>query len=149
MPVKIFFSTKGVALYLVALNFLTSGLDNVHILGYRSDSQSIIASSDVLVVPSKENESFGLTIIEAMALSTPVIATKVGGMKEVITDNSDGILVDYGDVVKMKNSIISVIEDNKYRISLIKSANLSFSSKYLAERMALNYKNLICKDSKL
>lgn len=127
---------------------LSSELENVHLLGFRNDGQSIIASSDLLIVPSKENESFGLTIIEAMALNTAVIATNVGGMTEVINHGFDGLLSDYGDVTQLKNSILSILEDDEYRNKLTANAKESFNSKYRANVMALNYKNIICKESK-
>lgn len=125
------------------IKHLSSGLDNIFLLGYRTDSVNIIATSDLLVVPSKENESFGLTIIEAMGLNTAVIATNVGGMKEVIEHGVDGLLVDYGDVEQLKLHIINIMEDDVFRTKLIKNANQSFNCKYSADVMSRNYRKLL------
>jgi len=60
--------------------------------GYRTDAPSLLSLMDILVQPSLE-EGFGLTIIEAMLFSKPVIATNVGGIPEIVEDGVSGILV--------------------------------------------------------
>nr|WP_238481461.1 glycosyltransferase family 4 protein [Motilimonas sp. E26] len=121
---------------------LASGVENITLLGFRKDAQSIIATSDLLVVPSKENESFGLTIIEAMSLGTAVIATRVGGMVEVIEHEIDGILVNYGDVNSLCTYITNILEDKSYNQLLIDAARDSFKKKYSSTIMAQNYDKL-------
>jgi glycosyltransferase involved in cell wall biosynthesis len=64
----------------------------VQFLGQREDVPQILRAIDLLLVPSWE-EPFGRTVIEAMAMETPVIATDVGGPSEVITDGVDGLLL--------------------------------------------------------
>ncbi|ELV8729233.1 glycosyltransferase, partial [Vibrio fluvialis] len=81
------------------------------------------------------------TIIEAMALNVPVIATRTGGMQEVITEQWDGLLVDYGDVCQLKESIICLMEDVELREKIKANAVNSFKNKYGANIMALAYKN--------
>ncbi|WP_406611054.1 glycosyltransferase family 4 protein [Agarivorans sp. JK6] len=125
------------------LRELSSGIENIFFLGFRDDSHSIIQACDLLVVPSKENESFGLTIIEAMSLDTPVIATRVGGMKEVIEHEKDGLLVSYGNVDELVDSISKILENESYRKLLTNNAYISFQRKYTASVMAQNYKNII------
>jgi glycosyltransferase involved in cell wall biosynthesis len=67
--------------------------DAVHFLGERTDVERILASMDILLVPSTE-EPFGRTIIEAMAMGVPVIATNAGGPDELIRPLVDGITLD-------------------------------------------------------
>lgn len=81
--------------YLAELEALVAerGLgDAVHFLGERDDAASVMAATDVLLVPSWE-EPFGRTIIEAMALGIPVVATNIGGPREIIEDGVDGLLL--------------------------------------------------------
>ena len=67
---------------------------NIHFLGYQNKEKtiSLIRGSDVLIQPSL-NEGISSTIIEAMVCKVPVIATNVGGNKELINDQT-GLLVD-------------------------------------------------------
>ena len=69
------------------------GLDDaVHFLGERDDIFRVLAGIDVLLVPSTE-EPFGRTVIEAMAMGVPVIATDAGGPAEIIRDGVDGLVL--------------------------------------------------------
>ncbi|MCI0627044.1 MAG: glycosyltransferase family 4 protein [Acidobacteria bacterium] len=64
-----------------------------------------------LLVSSSYLETFGRTLIEAMALSKPVVATAVGGIPEVVTDGETGFLVPSGDVATMAERISRLVED--------------------------------------
>lgn len=128
---------------------LTKGSNNIHLVGYVETPNLMIAKSDVLVVPSESNESFGLTIVEAMQLKVPVVATSTGGMKEVIKHNVDGILVEFGNVGKLQDSIISLIEDLEFKNRIVDSAYNSFNCKYRSDVMANKYKNIIGDENKL
>jgi glycosyltransferase involved in cell wall biosynthesis len=125
------------------IEWLAEGISNIKLLGYRKDSAELIKSADLLIAPSKESESFGLTLIEAMALGTPVIATSTGGMKEVINHGVDGFLVDYGDSESLKSTIINIVGDRKLYNSIRKTAKQSFIQKYDAKIMSLNYLNIL------
>jgi glycosyltransferase involved in cell wall biosynthesis len=71
----------------------SSGLeDRVHWLGEREDIPEIIGALDVLLLPSWE-EPFGRAVVEAMAMAVPVVATSVGGPREIIDDGREGRLV--------------------------------------------------------
>jgi len=66
--------------------------DTVQFLGEREDVPQVMRALDIVLVPSWE-EPFGRTVIEAMAMETPVVATEVGGPSEVITNGVDGVLL--------------------------------------------------------
>lgn len=66
--------------------------DSVRFLGHRGDVPEILRALDLLLVPSWE-EPFGRTVIEAMAMEVPVLATSVGGPAEVIAHGEDGLLL--------------------------------------------------------
>ncbi|MDC0660383.1 glycosyltransferase family 4 protein [Leisingera sp. SS27] len=68
----------------------------VHLMGFRSDIAACMAGLDALLVTAL-SEPFGRTLIEAMFLGTPVIATRHGGNPEAITDGGTGFLVDPQD----------------------------------------------------
>ncbi|HEB10596.1 MAG TPA: N-acetyl-alpha-D-glucosaminyl L-malate synthase BshA, partial [Spirochaetales bacterium] len=70
---------------------------NVKFLGIRTDLGRILTCCDLFLLPSKE-ESFGLAALEAMACGVPVIASRSGGLPEVIDDGVSGCLIDVGDI---------------------------------------------------
>ncbi len=71
--------------------------ESVRIVGEVPDATPYIADADVLVLPSDEPEPFGLVIIEAFALSRPVVASRAGGPLEIVDDGTTGWLYDIGD----------------------------------------------------
>ena len=70
----------------------------------------------VLVLPSlTESESFGMTLIEAMACGTPVIGSRVGGIPFVVTHDQDGLLVSPGDAVDLAEAVTRIFRDHSLR----------------------------------
>ena len=70
--------------------------------------------ADVFLLPS-ELESFGLAALEAQACEVPVIATRIGGIPEVVNDGESGFLSDVGDVEKMTKDTLRLLKDEKLR----------------------------------
>lgn len=64
--------------------------------------------ADVVINPSL-SEAFGMSLVEAMATQTPVVATKIGGMPEIVDDGKTGLLTDPGDTSALANAIIKII----------------------------------------
>jgi Glycosyltransferase len=102
-------------------------------MGQRSDIAEILRESDVCVISSK-SESFSLSLVEAMASGLPVIATAVGGMKDIV--NGNGYLVSNNDEEAFANAMIDLaIDENKRRgmgeksVELAKQYNTSFIAK--------------------
>jgi glycosyltransferase involved in cell wall biosynthesis len=78
---------------------LVAGLgigDHVRFLGFRNDLPDLMVAGDLFVLPSVA-ESFGLVLAEALYLGTPVVASRVGGIPEIVDDGIDGCLVPPGD----------------------------------------------------
>ena len=79
--------------------------------GRRDDIPAVTAAFDVAVLPSYR-EAQGLTILEAMALSRPVVASSVGGIPEMIEDGVTGLLVPPHDPVALAGAIVRVLRDH-------------------------------------
>ena len=77
----------------------------VSFLDWRDDVASLMSASDLFVLPSTR-ESFGLVILEALALRVPVIATRVGGVPEIIRTGETGILVEPRDPAALAEAMI-------------------------------------------
>jgi len=106
---------------------------------------SIVKSSTVVVVPSLI-EGHSASIIEAMAAEKPVIATKVGGITEVIKDGETGILVDPENPDQIANAVIKVLRDRGLAKSLSEKAAKKaeeYDIKRLAEGELNIYMNII------
>jgi len=74
----------------------------------------LYADCDILALPSK-TEGWGLSLMEAMACGKPVVATRVGGVPELLTDGAEGILVKAGDVVGLAEAITRLLKDPELR----------------------------------
>jgi glycosyltransferase involved in cell wall biosynthesis len=88
--------------------------DTVILPGSRRDIPEILALSDVFVLPSLW-EGVPIALLEAMAAGLPVIATKVGGVPEVVVDGVTGILVPPADPDALAQAIIRVSSDAELR----------------------------------
>jgi len=71
--------------------------------------------SDVFVLPSLHAESFGMVLLEAMASEVPVIASRTGGVPEVVTDRKEGVLVKPGDEDELSAALVRALEDEGER----------------------------------
>jgi glycosyltransferase involved in cell wall biosynthesis len=95
--------------------------DRFRFLGFRADVRPAVADLDVLVLPSLQ-EPFGRSIIEAMALGVPVVASRVGGIPEILTDGRDGLLVPPGDVEALAAAIGGLVDEPARRAALAGAA---------------------------
>ncbi|MGH9197935.1 MAG: glycosyltransferase, partial [Acidimicrobiia bacterium] len=84
--------------------------DTVTFFGYREDAPAVAGSFDVFALPSL-HEGLPIALIEAMALGRPVIATRVGGIPEVITDQEHGLLVPPRDSRALAAGIVRLLKD--------------------------------------
>jgi L-malate glycosyltransferase len=100
-------STREEAEHLIERLNLQEG---VVFLGTRHDVGQLLAHSDLFLLPS-EQESFGLAALEALANGVPVIATRVGGLPEVISEGEEGFLFPVGDVDGMASKAIGLLQD--------------------------------------
>lgn len=109
---------------------------NVRFLEQVSDDQlpSLYALCDVLVLPSRM-EGWGLALMEAMAMTKPVVATRVGGIPELVEDGKTGYLVDLGDVLGLSEAIAKLIEDPSLRKKMGRQGRRS-AKKYTWDKAA-------------
>ncbi len=95
--------------------------DRVHFTGFLHDVLPVYDASDVLLVTSLR-ESFGLTIVEAMARGVPVVSTRCGGPEELISDGETGFLVDIGDTEAMVERVAVLLENGVATASTVERA---------------------------
>ncbi len=83
--------------------------DDVEHHGWIPDAAGLLRHLDVLVAPSRE-EPFGTVLAEAMAVGTPVVATRVGGLAETVDDGVTGLLVAPGDPAALAQAVLAVLD---------------------------------------
>lgn len=111
------------------------GEDMVFFLGYREDIPQILHSLDVFVL-SSDHEGLGSIIMDAMACRLPVVATRAGGIPEVVHHQKTGLLVPPQRPKLLANAILKVYEDKELAQRLGKQGYNDVHEKFSAESMA-------------
>ena len=101
---------------------------------YRRDARRFMREADIVVVPSYA-EGFGLTAIEAMAEGTAVIASRVGGLAEIIVSRSNGLLVPASDALALAAAITLLLDDPELRRRLAQAGRKSAEELYSVRTM--------------
>lgn len=102
---------------------------HVRFTGWRKDALDIVALMDIVIHPSFA-EGFPLAVLESMALGKPVIASKVGGLREAIKDGVNGFLVDPGDVTAIADRWRELLASPELRAGLGQEARKTVFPKY-------------------
>jgi glycosyltransferase involved in cell wall biosynthesis len=105
-----------------ALKKLAKDQEDVYFVGYREDLASVFEKTRLLVLPSR-SEGFGLVLLEAMKAGVPVVASRVGGIAEVVEDSRNGILVEPENPKQLADAITMVLEDEELRENLIRNGH--------------------------
>jgi glycosyltransferase involved in cell wall biosynthesis len=114
---------------------------SVMLAGQQSDMPGVYAAMDIFVLPSL-NEGLPMTILEAMAASKPVIATRVGAIPKVINDGENGLLVNPRNSEALRNALASLLSDPDKCRRMGEKAHDWVSRNYTSEAMALKYRQL-------
>lgn len=107
----------------------------VQLLGFRPDAPALIAAGDLFVLPSLA-EPFGLALLEAMALSRPVVATRAGGPVEIVEEGETGLLVPPSSPGDLAEAIRRLLADPGEGRRLGKNGRARFEDKFTVDRMA-------------
>ncbi len=105
---------------------------SVHFVGYRRDIPAILKGIDIIVVPTLEYESFSLAAVEAMAMQVPVVASRLGGLAEVVEDGETGLLFPPGDHAQLLAALRSLITDSALRARMGQAGRQRVCERYLA-----------------
>jgi len=83
---------------------------HVHFTGWRDDVADVLALADVFVLPS-ESEGFGRVLVEAMAMSRPIVATEVGGVPDIVLAGETGLVVRPADPLALADAVRALLDD--------------------------------------
>lgn len=123
---------------------------DVRFLGKQDNLASIYSLADILLLTS-EKESFGLVALEAMACGKPVIATRAGGVPEVVDDGVTGFLRPIGDIEGMAEKVIELIKDDQLYSSLSKNSLKRAYYEFCQEKITRQYEEIyqrVCSEKK-
>lgn len=113
-------------------------------LGFRRDAARLTAAYDIAVVPSVFAEPFGMVVIEAMAAGVPVIASRTGGIPEIIEPGVSGILVPPADDAALAASIWQLLENAEARRAMGRAGRRRASRDFSRQRMLSEYQDVYC-----
>jgi len=116
--------------------------DSIVFKNHLSNSELMQEYSEaaLFVLPSKE-ESLGVVLLEAMATGTPIVASNIGGIPDIIEDGQNGYLVNYGDSQAMASSIIKLLSDDKLRGEM-GAKGKEMAKNYVPHKIAMEHLSL-------
>jgi len=117
----------------------------VQMVGFRTDIVEILAELDLFLITSK-TEGLGTSILDAFAAKVPVLATRAGGIPEIVEDGKSGILCEVGDKKSLSEQILRFKKDSELREKMVKGASekvKQFSKERTADKTLENYLELL------
>ena len=115
--------------------------DRVRLLGHVADVPGFLGGLDVFVLPS-DSEAHPNALLEAMACGLPCVATRVGGVPEVLDEGGAGVLVDPGDLAALAAALAGLLADPPRRVRLGRAARERVCRLYSLDRMVEAYARL-------
>lgn len=121
---------------------LERGLKNkVIFTGWLEDAAGLMKTLDLLVLPSL-NEAVGRSLLEAQAVGVPVVATRVGGVPEVIQDGKTGVLVEPKNPQQLAEAVVALLKDEKRRREMAEAAKAWVDERFSALVMVEKFESL-------
>ena len=113
----------------------------VRFLGFRDDASALMGAADLVVLPSVA-EAFGIALAEALYISTPVVATTVGGIPEIVDDGADGVLVPPGNSEALADAIADLLNDAERRAEMTGAGRDKVLRRFSFEWMVKQYEEI-------
>jgi len=115
--------------------------EKVLFLGYRTDIFELLQIMDIFCLTSVR-EGLPIGLVEAMAASLPVVGTNVEGIRDVITPNVDGVLVELGDIAALKDALLHLLREPQLRRRLGQAGRDKAVERYSLQRCIREYERL-------
>jgi L-malate glycosyltransferase len=115
--------------------------EHVKFLGKQHALVDLLSAADVFLLPS-QSESFGLSALEAMSCGTPVVASNIGGIPEVVIQGESGYVAELGDIERMAKYVISLLINDKKWLTFSENARRIAIEKFDSQAIVSKYENL-------
>jgi N-acetyl-alpha-D-glucosaminyl L-malate synthase BshA len=115
--------------------------EKVHFLGSYSELGSVIVASRLMLLPSIQ-ESFGLAALESMACGVPVVASRVGGLPEVIRDGVNGILFESGNLDEAIDKSLRLLNDSDLYQKMSRAGIRTATQTFSREKIIRQYESV-------
>jgi len=116
--------------------------NNTIFTGLRENVFPLLKLANIFVLASTEREGLGIALIEAMATGLPVIGTRLGGIPEVVQENTNGFLVSPGDLHELALAIKRLVKDYDLRENMGGAGQRIYNEKFTATQMIRNVETL-------
>lgn len=116
-------------------------LSRVRFMGHRDDVPSILTGSDLFVLPS-ESEASPNVVLEAMAAGLPVVASRVGGIPELVADAVTGYLIPPGDQAALASALLDLLDDPNRTAAFGQAGRTRVAREYSFDRMVRQFETL-------
>ncbi|MBI4358106.1 MAG: glycosyltransferase, partial [Candidatus Omnitrophica bacterium] len=116
--------------------------ERVQFLSWQDHMGPVYEASDVVVQPSVEPESFGYAALEGMSMEKPVIASRIGGLVDVVGHGETGFLIEPGDSDQLAEAVLNIAENLKLAIQLGKNGRQRVKRLFTMEHNAEEVQNV-------
>lgn len=119
--------------------------DTLHVAGYRTDADALLAAADVACLSSRE-EGMGSVLLDALAFGRPIAATRAGGIPEIVDDGQTGLLAPVSDPRALGDAIATLLSDAPLRARFSengKSRVMDFSVERMTDRTVAVYQEVL------
>jgi len=132
---------RGYQLFLTSLAEELGVLEKIRFTGFVDNIPEITSLFDILVLTTLK-ESFGLVLIEAMAMEIPAVASRAGGVPEIIDEGLNGRMYEPGSVKDLSGCIIDLLSDENGRLEMGLNARKTVENKFVMERNIKEYEKV-------
>jgi glycosyltransferase involved in cell wall biosynthesis len=113
-------------------------VERVHFMGFQRDIHTYMRALDVFAMPSL-HEGLPYTLLDAMYLRVPVVASRVGGLAEVLRESKDALLIEPKDADALRNALLHFYNDRDFARHLASNAYEKVTKEFMIENMVNNY----------
>jgi glycosyltransferase involved in cell wall biosynthesis len=146
LPFRLRIYGKGDDLYTAALRARIAGAglaEQTEWMGFERDPDRMYAGIDVLAAPSRFEEPFGMTLIEAGVRGLPAVATRVGGMPEVVADGETGLLVPSEAPAALADALAALLADADRRRAMGRAARARVEAAFLTDHTVSRFERAV------
>jgi glycosyltransferase involved in cell wall biosynthesis len=118
--------------------------ERVQLLGHRDDVPALLSAADIFVQASF-SEGLSIALLEALSAGVSVVATRVGGLVQVVEDGESALLISPGDPAALANALERLLADPALRARLATAAQQRVQARYSVDTMCSEYETLMLK----